>query len=602
MEALFTDELARARAGGRWRLLRLACLALLAALRRGLYERSRLLRPGGWAVRADAHGREPGWGRGMDSLRQDLTFAVRSFARAPRFTAAVVVTLALGIGASSAVFSVLDTVVLRPLPFPDAGRFVHLAWDHGRGPTDALTPIQFEYWRENASSFEAVATYRSFLARVDDGDQVAGIPAMRVSADFLSAVGWSPVIGRGFTEEEDRAGGPAVVMVSHGLWERRFGGAPDVVGRSLRIGERPHVVVGVLPPDFSFPQVSRTPEVLVPLAMRVDPSDEGENWSAIARLRPDVSHEAAAADVGRLVAPFAVAYPNQVYGDGPGMSVTSFRTVHVGGGLTTALSVAMGAVGLVLLIACANVANLLLARATQRRREIALRAALGATRSRIVRVAVTEGVVLALASGALGLLVARWGVGAILSLSPVRLPRMGEIGLDWRVLGFAASAALVTGVVFGGVAALPALRARLAGTLKEGARGASASARGRQGLLVAQAALAMVLLVVSGLFIASLAKLARVDKGFDPEGVVAVRLPFSPPGYADTEARWELQRRFLEEVQEALPGVGAASASNLPLERGLNIPVSIGGRLDDFEGAVQWRSVSPGYFETLGIP
>ncbi len=536
----------------------------------------------------------------MDVIRQDLGYAVRSFVRAPRFTVVAVLTLALGIGASSAVFSVLDGVVLRPLPFPEPERFVHLAWDHGRGATSALTGLQLGYWTENTRSFEAVATYRSFQARVEEGDRPVGLPGLRASAGFLTALGWTPALGRDFTADEDVPDGPAVALVSDAFWRGRFDASPNVVGESLRIGNRPYTVIGVLPADFAFPQLSRAPEILVPLGMTVDPSDLGENWEGIARLRDGVPLQEARADVARLNPAFAAAYPDHAYGNGAGMSITSFRTLHVGD-LATALAVAMGAVALVLLIACANVANLLLARATQRRREIALRAALGATRARIARAAILEGLLLAAAAGALGMLLAQWSVATLLALSPVRLPRVEEIGIDGRVLAFAIAAAAVTGVVFGGVAAMPALRARLAAALKEGARGATGSSRGRQALLLTQAAFSMVLLVLSGLFVASLAGLRRVDKGFDPALVTAVRLPLRAEGYETAEALTELVRRVGAEVQGAVPGARIAAATNLPLERGLNIPVTIGGRPDDFEGAVQWRAVSPGYFSTLGI-
>jgi putative ABC transport system permease protein len=591
MEALFRQEVERTTGRGRLRRWTVGWAGVLDAVRRGLYERAQIRRRG----RNEA----AGWEAGMDGLRQDVGYAVRSLARAPRFTAVAVLTLALGIGASSAVFSVLDAVVLRPLPFPRADRFVHLAWDHGSGPISALTPIQLQYWTDNTPTFEAVATYRSFLARVDE-ERPVGVSGLRVSKGFLTVLGWEPALGRDFTDEEDVPEGPAVALVSDAFWRDRFGGSPDAVGEALRIGGRRYTVIGVLPAGFAFPQVSSPPQVLVPLGLRVDPADEGENWEGIARLRDGVGMDAARADVARLVAPFAAAYPNQVYGDGAGMSITDFHTLHAED-LSTALAVAMGAAALVLLIACANVANLLLARAQQRRREIALHAALGATRARIARGVVLEGMVLAGVAGCLGVLLARRGISMLIALTPVRLPRMDEIGLDWRVIGFAFAAAFLTGVVFGSAAAVPALRARLGGPMGDGGRGASGSTRGRRGLLVAQAALSMVLLVVSGLLVASLVGLRRVDKGFDPEGVIAVRLPLRADGYDDAEALSELVRRFGEQVRGAVPGARVAAAANLPLERGLNIPVTIGGRPDDFEGAVQWRAISPEYFETLGI-
>ncbi len=394
--------------------------------------------------------------------------------------------------------------------------------------------------------------------------------------------------------------GPRVALISHGLWEERFGGARDAVGSTLRIDEEPYTVVGVLPEAFSFPQVLNRIDVVVPLGLRVDPKDEGANFPIIARLRDGVGKGAAAADVARLDAPFAEQYPDQVYDPDGGMKLATFEELYVGDA-ATALWVVMGAVGLVLLIACANVANLLLARAVSRRREVALRAALGASRGRVARFILTESVILALLAGAVGLLLARWGLSALLALSPAELPRMDTIGVDWRVVAFTFLAALTTGLLFGGAAALPAMRTRLSEVLKEGARGSTGGGRGRQTLLAAQAALSMMLLVGAGLLVATLVSLRSVDPGFEADGLVAVRFPFKPAGYGTAHDLWELERRMVAQAGRA-PGIASlAGASNLPLERGLNLPMSIGGRPDDFEGAVEWRAVTPGYFGILGI-
>jgi len=258
MEALLLRQLADARAHGRLRSWAVGWRAIMDAVVRGLYERR--------TARRGRHDHTSGWEVGMDGLRQDLGFAVRSLVRAPRFSAVAIVTLALGIGASTAVFSVLDGVVLRPLPFPEPNRFVHLAWDHGRGPTSALTALQLQYWTENTRSFEAVATYRSFVARVEEGDRPVGLPGLRVSAGFFAATGWSPSLGRGFTAREDVPGGPPVALVSDALWRARFAASPAVVGQALRLGDATYTVIGVLPPEFEFPQVSRAPEIVVPWA------------------------------------------------------------------------------------------------------------------------------------------------------------------------------------------------------------------------------------------------------------------------------------------------------------------------------------------------
>lgn len=600
MEALYTHELQRAYRASRLRGMASGWMGIWDVVRRGLYERWRTRGSGAHASTGGAPERQSQLEGMMDTLRQDVAQVFRSLVRAPRFAAAVVLTLALGIGANSAIFSVVDAVVLQRLPFPEADRVVHLAWDRGGWRQGGMSPVKFEYWHDNTRSFRGMATWHSFLARLDVGDGVTGVPALRVSRDFLRVVGYEPRLGRGFTDAEDVPDGPRVALISHRLWEGRFGGARDAVGSTLRIDEESYTVVGVLPDAFAFPQVSERIDVIVPLGLRVDPKDEGANYPIIARLRDGVDRDAAAADVARLDASFAEQYPNQVYDPDGGMKLATFEELYVGD-VATALWVVMGAVGLVLLIACANVANLFLARAVSRRREVALRAALGASRGRVARFVLTESVVLALLAGGVGLLLARWGLGALVALSPAELPRMEAIGVDWRVVLFTFLAALATGLLFGAAAALPAARTRLSDVLKEGARGSSGRGRGRQVLLAGQAALSMVLLVGAGLLVATLLSLRSVDPGFEVEGLVAVRFPFKPAGYGTAHAMWELERRMVEEAGRA-PGIAAlAGASNLPLERGLNLPMSIGGRPDDFEGAVEWRAVTPGYFSTLGI-
>lgn len=536
----------------------------------------------------------------MDTVRQDLAQVMKSLWRAPRFAVVAVATLALGIGANSAIFSVVDAVVLRPLPFPAAERFVHLAWRYGHGPWPYMSPIKFEYWRDNTQSFEAMATFRGFLARIGSDEGVAGVPGLRVSSDFLRALGFTPQLGRDLEPEEDVPDGPRVALIGDALWKTRYGADRDIVGRTIRLSGDAYTVVGVLPEAFAFPEAEEGVQVIVPLGLRADPKDEGQNYTIVARMKDGVSREEAEADVARLSAPFAEEYPHQVYEGDRGMTLSTFAELYVGD-LAKPLWIAMGAVGLVLLIACANVANLFLARAAMRRREVALRAALGASRGRVARYVLTESVVLALLAGGVGLLLAAWSVQALVALAPVELPRMGTIGVDWRVLAFTFGAALLTGLVFGGTAAFPAARTRLAEVLKEGERGSSGRLHGRQLLLAGQAALSMMLLVGAGLLVATLVGLRRVDPGFDADGLVAVRFPFIPSGYGSADAFWELERRVVEQVRGTPGIVSIAGASNLPLERGVNFPMSIAGRPDAFEGAVEWRAVTPDYFAALGI-
>jgi predicted permease len=519
----------------------------------------------------------------------------------------VVLTLAIGVGATTAVFSVVDAVLLRPLPFPDARRVVNVAWDGGGYLQSALSSVKFQYWREHARAFDATATWRSFPARLDEGEGVSVVRVLRVSHDFLRVLGFTPSLGRDFLAAEDVPGGPRVALVSQALWRTRVGGgSTGAVGGTLRLNDEPYAVIGVLPGSFAFPYedeplgVDGPVGVIVPLGLTVDPNDQAEDWPTIARLREGYTREEALADVASLTEPFRAAYPDHVYERDRGMTLATFNELYVGEA-ARALWILMGAVTSVLLIACANVANLFLARAERRRGEIALRAALGATRGRIARFVLTESVLVALAAAALGLPLATWGVGVLIALTPAELPRMAAVGIDGRVTLFTLAAALFTALVFGGAAAWPAARTRLSGALEETARGSSGRGRSRQGLLVAQSALSMVLLVGAGLLVLTLIGLRRVDAGFDPEGLVAVRLPFKPAGYETSLDLWELERRVEERVKGSPAVASIAGATNLPLERGVNVPMSIGGRSDDVGGTVEWRAVTPGYFGTLGI-
>jgi putative ABC transport system permease protein len=535
----------------------------------------------------------------MDALRQDTLYSLRSLLKAPGFTATVILTLALGIGANSAIFSVVDAVLLRPLPFPDAGRVVNVAWD-GRGHLQALSAVKFQYWHDHARAFDAMATWRESLRRVDIGGEVSAVRTLSVSGGFFQVLGYTPALGRTF-EPFEGSDGPSVAIISHALWRTHFGSSPDVVRRTIRLDDEPVAIVAVLPESFAFPYEDEAVQVLVPLQLTVDPNDIAENWPTIARLRAGVTRAEAQADVASLTEPFQAMYPNQASEQDRGMTLATFGELYVNVNVRRALWILMGAVTLVLLIACANVANLFLARAARRRGEIALRTALGATRGRVARLVFTESVLVAITAGALGLLVGKWVTDALIALTPTDVPRMAAIGIDWRVTLFTFAVSLATSVLFGGAAAWPAARARVAEVLKEGSRGSSGRSRIRQGLLVAQSGLSMVLLVGAGLLLVTLIGLTRVDPGFDPEGLVAVRIPSTPGGYETSQKVWELERQVIERVEGSPVVASIAGASNLPLERGINTPMTIAGRPDLF-GTVEWRAVTPGYFRTLGIP
>lgn len=535
----------------------------------------------------------------MNAVRQDVVYALRTFVRTPGFTAMAVLTLAVGIGVNSAIFSVVDTVLLRPLPFPAAERVVELTWEGG-GQLQRLSAIKFQHWKDRTRSFEAMATWQPIPARVETGTEVAAIDALEVTRDFLRVLGFAPALGRDFEQADDAPGGQEVAIISHAMWRTHFGGEADAIGRTVQLNGRSAVIVGVLPEKFAFPHEAEPVAILVPARMTVDPASVAEDWPAVARLRNGVTRARAQTEVASLTAAFRTAYPNQASAQDRGMRLATFSELYVPATVRQALWILMGAVALVLCIACANVANLFLARATRRRGEMALRTALGATRPRILRLVLTESMCVALAAGVVGLLLGRSIAGVLVGLSPAEVPRMGSIGVDWRVTLFTFGAALLTSLFFGTSAAWPAGGTAHAETLKAQSRGNSGRSRLRQGLLVAQAALSMVLLVGAGLLVATLVGLMRLDPGFDTDGIVGVRFLSKPAGYDSSQNLWLFEQRVLRSLEGSPMVTAIAGASSLPLERGINTPIAIPGRQNP-PSSVEWRAVTPGYFGTLGI-
>jgi predicted permease len=527
----------------------------------------------------------------MGMLGQDLSYSLRSLLKTPAFTVVAVITLALGVGANSAIFSVLNAVLLRPLPLSEAERIVNVAWS-GSGYLQPLSAAKFQYWRDHARAFDAMATWRSARQQADIAGETSTVRSLAVSRGFFEIVGYAPA--------EVASRGPSVAIISRAVWQTRFAGAADAVGRMIRLDGEPFTIAGVLPESFTFPYEDEPVAVIVPLRMTVDANDVAENWPTIARLRDGVTREQAQADVTALMAPFRAAYPNQVSDQDRGMTLATFSELYVDRGVRRALWILMSAGTFVLLIACANVANLFLARATGRRREIAVRVALGATQARIARLVLTESVLVAAAAGALGLVLGQWIASVLVALTPAEIPRLPSVGVDWRVMLFTFVVSLGTTLLFGGTAAWPSARARLAEVLKDGSRTSSGPSRVRRGLLVMQSALAMVLLVGAGLLVVTLIRLTRVDPGFDVEGLVAVRSASRPAKDGTSQDLWEWERRVLEEVEGSPVIASIAAASSLPLERGVNTPMTLAGR-PDVAGTVEWRAVTPRYFHTLGI-
>ncbi len=550
----------------------------------------------------------------VDELQQDLRYAVRTLAKRPAFAAIVILTLALGIGANTAIFSVVSGVLLRPLPFEEPERLVRVhTVNREAGMFEAaVSPPDFADWRAQASAFERMAAYSTMATglTITGVEEPARLRTAYVTEDFFATLGVRPRLGRFILPEEHREGGPnRVVVLGHALWSARFGADPEIVGATIQLDATPFTVVGVMEPDVRFPvqdveawaPISLVPEHSIPRMRFV------RWWSAIGRLRPGVSLERAQSEMTTIAGRLAAQHPdaNAAWGEA---RVVSLRESIVGEA-RPGLLVLLGAVVLVLLIACVNVANLLLASGSARAREIAVRTALGARRARLVRQLLTESVLLSVVGGALGVLIAWRGVDALVRLSGSSLPRAADVRVDAPVLLFALGLSVVTGVVFGLLPALRSSAADPASVMTDGGRGATAgrgASRMRSALVAAEVALAMVLVVGAGLMLRSFDSLTRVDTGFDAERTVVTRLTIPSDGaYAD-RPWFPVYLRMIEAVR-AIPGVESAAASkNVPLRgRGETYSFRIPGRPEPAPGEeplAEAFPTGPGYFRTMGIP
>jgi putative ABC transport system permease protein len=539
----------------------------------------------------------------MHTLWQDLRYAVRSLGRSPGFAFAAIATLAIGIGANTAIFSVVHGVLLRPLPFGQPERLVAV-WGHhvAIGRETASLP-DFLDWRRESRAVEDMAAFantRYNLAGDGEPEVVRGAVA---TANLLPLLGLAPAVGRGFTVDEERAGAARVVMLSDGYWRRRFGARPDVLGRSLSLSGVPHTVVGVAPPALRLQQAV---DVWAPLVTDTTLGRRNDFLTVIGRLRAGATLAQAQEELSTIGRRLAAQYPASNAGWGVELLGLQEQVV---GGIRPALLVFMGAVALVLLIACANVANLMLARVTAREREVTIRTALGASRARLARQLLTESAAVALAGGTAGLLLAVWGVQALRTLGPGTIPRSEEVGIDPVALGFALGLSLLTGFLFG---LLPALRV----LGRDPHAGLQASGRGSTGgsgvrttrgaLVLAEVALAFMLLVGAALLLRSFNRLQQVDPGFTGEGILTARLALPRNGYAEPERRLAFAERLMERLR-ATPGVrSAALASDPPLGGSARYwSFSVEGVEPPPAEVVQDAVVSaagPGYFETVGIP
>jgi putative ABC transport system permease protein len=553
-------------------------------------------------------GRREGRGGGvtvLELLLKDLRYGFRMLRRKPGFTAVAVLTLALGIGANTAIFSVVNAVLLRPLPYPDSGRLVSVYESLPQGGTGSVSVPNLSDWRAQSDVFTGIAAYQFGDFNLREEEQPVRAVGATVTANFFDVLGATPRAGRAFVEGEDRAGRERVVVLSDRLWRRSYGADPGVVGQDILLGGEKYQVVGVMPPSVQFPSASV--DLWVPLVFSEGQlaSRGSHAFQVLARLKPGVSFEQARDQMNTIGRVIEKQYPGQQEGRGVTLARLEEEVVQ---GVRPALLILLGAVGFVLLIACTNVANLLLARAAARRKEVAIRSALGAGRWRLMRQFLTESVLLSLMGGAAGLLVAKWTIEALSKLAAGYLARPGEVSLDWKVLAFTAALSVLTGVVAGLAPALHVSRADVQETLKESGNSGS-SARGtwlRSGLAVAEVASALVLLVGAGLLVKSFLRLQQVETGLRPEGVLTMRVSLPSGRYDTTEKTSLFYREVLERVS-AQPVVEAAGVINmLPLQNyGLNGEIQVEGREPLPPGRVpltEYRTASPGYFKALGIP
>ena len=541
----------------------------------------------------------------IENILRDVSYSVRVLLKNYAFTIVVILTLALGIGANTAIFSFANGILLRPLPYPQSDRLAVLDETALKRGIDSMSVSfpNFLDWREQNKVFEDIGAYygtsRFSLTGAGEPTEIRG---SYISHGLLEILRVSPQLGRSFTANEDRPEEDTVVILGHDLWQRNFGGDLNVIGKKITISNRARTVIGVMPRGFRFPEIS---ELWVPLALTTKDftrTDHGLN--AIARLKDGVSITEAQTEMNNIAA--RIEQQNPVTNEGLGVKVTSLHE-NLSGDYRQALLILLGVVGFVLLVACVNVANLMLARATARQKEFALRAALGAGRWRIMRQLLIESLLLAIVGGALGFALSLWALHLLLTAIPIQLPFWMNFAIDLRVLGFTLAITLITGIIFGGIPALQTSRVDLNDTLKEGGRGSAGVRAGARSLLVVtEIALSLILLVGAGLMIQSLLRLQRVNIGLDAKNILTATVLLPRAKYREDEQRGTFFKQLVERVR-GLPGVQAASATaTLPLGggnwgRGITVegyPVLPVGQAQ----MIQHTVVTPGYFRTMGIP
>jgi predicted permease len=547
----------------------------------------------------------------MKGFLQDLRSAIRQFTKTAGLTAVVVVTIALGIGANTALFSVVNGVLLNPLPYPDPEQLVTLHESKQNFEHGSISFPNFRDWRKDNHTFSAMAISRSYAFSLTGVGEAVQLNGEFVASEFFSVLGVKPILGRSFAPGEDEIGAAPLALINEGLWQRKFASAPDIIGKGITLDGRSYTIIGVIPASFHFAIFGSTNrDVFVPVGQwknnLLNSRSAGLGFHGIGRLKPEVTIELAVADMRTVTANLAAAYPDA--NKGIGATLIPLKQWMVGG-VRSLLLVLFASVGFVLLIACVNVANLLLARSTGRTREFAIRAALGASHRRVLRQLLTESIVLSLAGGALGLLLASLGTRAALSILPTALPRAEEIGLDTRVLLFTLAISLLAGILFGLAPAFRMSPAKLQETLKESGRGISGTRHRLQGIfVVAEMAMALVLLAGAGLMVRSLIQLWNVDPGFNAHNVLTVGLSLPPSMMTAPPDAIRTAFRQFDDKMKSIPGVQAVSQNWGSLPMGYDDEITFwleGQPKPSSENDMNWGIdyiVEPGYQKAMGIP
>ncbi|HEY0083772.1 MAG TPA: ABC transporter permease, partial [Pyrinomonadaceae bacterium] len=554
----------------------------------------------------------------MGNFWQDVRYGLRTLSKSPMFTLVALTALALGIGANTAIFSVVNAVLLQPLPYRDAGQLM-IVWEQNRsrdGRNNVASLANFLEWQQQANSFQEMAAFYDAAFNLTGEGNPEEIPAQVTGGNLLTMLGTEAALGRVYTKEEAEPGRDNVVVISHGLWQRRFGGASDIVGKQISLNGQNVIVLGVMPQGFKWfmkegSRTGKAAEIWTPTnfaaVLNGPTKGRGRFITVAGRLKPGVTPEQAQAEMTTIAA--RLEQEHAQFNTNMGIRLVPVRE-QLAGEIETALYVLLGAVGFVLLIACANVANLMLARAASRQSEFSIRTALGAGRLRMVRQLLTESVLLSVLGGALGLLIALWGVDALVALSPPNLLGAEKIGLSLPVLAFTSVVSLLTGIVFGLAPALEATRLNLNETLKETGKSNMGSRRSRRlssVFVVAQVALALVLLIGSTLMIRSFLRLQAVDPGFGTENLLTLRVSLPGAKYSEDNQVVAFHRQALERLR-TLPdvrSVGAVSALPFGGNLGARTSVWIEGRPAPPPGqelSTDVRVTDENYFQTMGIP